>query len=107
LPSCEYQIEHISETEAVTMIRECFRVLRRRGRIRIATPDLSAILKVVAEDADGLAAASAQLLLDEPLRRSLVERARRFVIAHHRAAAYARRLEREYEETIAVAEARR
>jgi predicted SAM-dependent methyltransferase len=40
----EHQIEHISDTDATTMLRECFRVLRPRGRIRIATPDLAAIL---------------------------------------------------------------
>ncbi|MGZ4337111.1 MAG: glycosyltransferase family 4 protein, partial [Gaiellaceae bacterium] len=62
---------------------------------------------VVAEGADGLAAASARLLRDESRRRSLGERARRFVIAHHSAAAYARRLERVYEETVTMAEARR
>jgi predicted SAM-dependent methyltransferase len=40
----EHQIEHIPWTDALTMIRECFRILRPQGRIRIATPDLAAIL---------------------------------------------------------------
>jgi SAM-dependent methyltransferase len=40
----EHQIEHISETAAVNMVQECFRVLRPGGRIRIATPDLAAIV---------------------------------------------------------------
>jgi predicted SAM-dependent methyltransferase len=40
----EHQVEHISEPDARKMIKECFRVLRPGGRIRIATPDLGAIL---------------------------------------------------------------
>jgi SAM-dependent methyltransferase len=40
----EHQIEHISEMEARSMVRECFRVLRPGGRIRVATPDLAAIV---------------------------------------------------------------
>lgn len=40
----EHQIEHISERDARTMLRECFRVLRPSGRMRIATPDLAAIV---------------------------------------------------------------
>jgi SAM-dependent methyltransferase len=40
----EHQIEHISEPAARLMLRECFRVLRPRGRIRVATPDLEAIV---------------------------------------------------------------
>jgi predicted SAM-dependent methyltransferase len=39
----EHQIEHISEAAALDMVRECFRVLRPGGRIRVATPDLAAI----------------------------------------------------------------
>jgi predicted SAM-dependent methyltransferase len=42
----EHQIEHIAEPEARLMLEECFRVLKPSGRIRIATPDLSAILSL-------------------------------------------------------------
>jgi SAM-dependent methyltransferase len=40
----EHQIEHIPERAARSMIKECFRILRPGGRLRIATPDLAAIL---------------------------------------------------------------
>lgn len=42
----EHQVEHISEEEARAMIRECFRILRPSGRVRIATPDLAAIVRI-------------------------------------------------------------
>jgi predicted SAM-dependent methyltransferase len=40
----EHQIEHIPEPAARTMVRECFRVLCPGGRIRVATPDLAAMI---------------------------------------------------------------
>jgi SAM-dependent methyltransferase len=42
----EHQIEHIAEPEARLMLEECFRVLKPAGRLRVATPDLSAILSL-------------------------------------------------------------
>jgi predicted SAM-dependent methyltransferase len=48
----EHQIEHIPEPAAHVMIAECFRVLRPGGRIRIATPDLGAILGLYQEPLD-------------------------------------------------------
>jgi SAM-dependent methyltransferase len=42
----EHQIEHVTEPEARSMLKECFRILRPGGRVRIATPDLSAILSL-------------------------------------------------------------
>jgi predicted SAM-dependent methyltransferase len=36
----EHMIEHIGHAEGRFMLRECFRVLRPGGRIRITTPDL-------------------------------------------------------------------
>jgi SAM-dependent methyltransferase len=42
----EHQIEHIPETQARLMVEECFRVLKPAGRLRIGTPDLSAILSL-------------------------------------------------------------
>lgn len=42
----EHQIEHIDLAQTRAMLAECFRVLRPAGRIRIATPDLSALLEL-------------------------------------------------------------
>jgi predicted SAM-dependent methyltransferase len=40
----EHMIEHVSAPDARFMCRECFRILRPGGRIRIATPNLAAIV---------------------------------------------------------------
>jgi len=50
----EHQIEHIPEPAAHTMVGECFRVLRPGGRIRIATPDLAAIVGLYDDPLDEL-----------------------------------------------------
>lgn len=39
----EHFIEHITQPEAIAFLRECRRVLKPGGRIRIATPDLHAL----------------------------------------------------------------
>jgi len=36
----EHTIEHLSFSEALNMLNECFRVLKSNGKLRIATPDL-------------------------------------------------------------------
>jgi predicted SAM-dependent methyltransferase len=40
----EHMIEHVSYDDARSMLCECARVLRRGGRIRLATPDLAQLL---------------------------------------------------------------
>jgi predicted SAM-dependent methyltransferase len=40
----EHMIEHVPYDKGVYMLRECCRVMRRGGAIRMITPDLSAIL---------------------------------------------------------------
>ena len=41
---CEHMIEHISWQNGQTMLRECHRVLKPQGVMRIATPDLEVIV---------------------------------------------------------------
>ncbi len=60
----------------------------------------------IASDATGIAAAAAELLADPERRRRLGEDARRFAEAHHSPAAWAKRLETVYGETIAAHGAR-
>jgi len=40
----EHQIEHITYSEGLFMLRECYRVLKPGGRIRVATPNLEALI---------------------------------------------------------------
>ncbi len=42
----EHQIEHISYPAGISMLRNCFRVLKPGGKIRISTPDLAKILSL-------------------------------------------------------------
>jgi predicted SAM-dependent methyltransferase len=48
----EHMIEHLAEAGARRMISESFRVLRPGGRIRVATPDLAAIVGVYERPVD-------------------------------------------------------
>jgi predicted SAM-dependent methyltransferase len=48
--SCEHMIEHISWNEGLFMLRECRRILRDGGIIRLSTPDLSVLLKIYLEN---------------------------------------------------------
>lgn len=43
----EHMIEHITFDEAQLMLKECFRVLKKDGVIRIATPNLDNIAKLI------------------------------------------------------------
>lgn len=40
----EHLIEHLTYGEGLSMLRECYRVLKPGGRIRIATPDLETLI---------------------------------------------------------------
>jgi predicted SAM-dependent methyltransferase len=50
----EHMIEHISYPGAVSMLGECFRVMRPGGVIRVVTPDFSALLRLYRNHADGV-----------------------------------------------------
>lgn len=45
----EHMIEHIDFEEGKFMLQECFRVLKPQGKIRIATPDLANLAKLIHE----------------------------------------------------------
>lgn len=47
----EHTIEHLGYQEGTGMIKECFRILKPGGRIRMATPDLQKILEIDANAA--------------------------------------------------------
>ena len=53
--SSEHMIEHISWQEGLLMLRECLRVLKPGGVLRIATPDLAVLVGLYQEDRDALA----------------------------------------------------
>jgi predicted SAM-dependent methyltransferase len=46
---CEHMIEHISYHDGLIMLSECFRVLKKNGKIRIATPNLKVFLDLFSE----------------------------------------------------------
>ena len=46
----EHMIEHISYSQGFLMLTECFRVLKRNGKIRISTPDLSFLVDLHKEN---------------------------------------------------------
>jgi predicted SAM-dependent methyltransferase len=50
---CEDLLEHVERPAGIALLRECFRVLRPGGVLRILTPDLSAIVEKVYRGGDG------------------------------------------------------
>lgn len=49
---CEHMIEHVPLAGAANMLRECHRVLKPGGRIRIATPRLEFMLELLTDPTD-------------------------------------------------------
>jgi predicted SAM-dependent methyltransferase len=47
---CEHMLEHIDYRDGLHCLRECFRVLRPGGRIRIATPSLDRLARLCGGD---------------------------------------------------------
>jgi predicted SAM-dependent methyltransferase len=50
----EHIIEHIEYADGLSMLNECFRVLRHNGTIRISTPDLTFLLDLYRKDKSDL-----------------------------------------------------
>lgn len=46
----EHMIEHVAYEKGIYMLRECHRVMRKGGVIRVITPDLAAILGLYSSD---------------------------------------------------------
>jgi predicted SAM-dependent methyltransferase len=46
----EHMIEHVSYAHAEHMLRECFRIMKAGGRIRISTPDLKFLMELYRTD---------------------------------------------------------
>jgi len=51
---CEHVIEHMSFSQGLGMLSECYRVLRPQGKIRISTPDLRFLLDLYKEERSSL-----------------------------------------------------
>ncbi len=64
----EHLIEHLSWPEGIRMLEECRRILRPRGRIRIATPDLEVILGLYGRDRDPEASRYIRWITDRNLK---------------------------------------
>lgn len=45
----EHLIEHLCLEEGIFMLNECFRILKKNGRLRLATPDLDVVLRLYTE----------------------------------------------------------
>ena len=50
----EHMIEHISYSQGLLMLTECFRVLKEEGTIRLSTPDLSFLIDLYKDDKSNL-----------------------------------------------------
>jgi predicted SAM-dependent methyltransferase len=48
--ACEHMIEHIEHESALAMLRECNRILKPGGKIRLTTPDLQVLVRLCDPD---------------------------------------------------------
>ncbi|HIJ60156.1 MAG TPA: methyltransferase domain-containing protein [Nitrospirae bacterium] len=46
----EHQIEHLTYNEALDMLKECYRILKPKGKMRIITPDIEIIISLKIPD---------------------------------------------------------
>jgi predicted SAM-dependent methyltransferase len=63
----EHLIEHLTYDQGQLMLRECFRVLKPGGKIRIATPDLEALIGLWSSKATDLQHRYIQWIVDRNL----------------------------------------
>lgn len=66
----EHMIEHIPYQEGMAMLRECHRILKPGGRVRIATPDLARLLHLYGADNSGIARRYLDWIAQEHLRNA-------------------------------------
>jgi predicted SAM-dependent methyltransferase len=64
----EHQIEHIDHEQGRHLLRECFRVLRPGGRLRVATPDLDRLLRLAASPRSAIQERYIRWITDEFIR---------------------------------------
>jgi predicted SAM-dependent methyltransferase len=62
---CEHMIEHLSWHEGLSMLKECRRILKPGGAIRIATPDLTVLLGLYAGEHDPASARYIDWIMDK------------------------------------------
>ncbi|MGA3334526.1 MAG: methyltransferase domain-containing protein [Terracidiphilus sp.] len=62
----EHMIEHVSYAQAEHMLRECFRVMKAGGRIRISTPDFKFLVELYRGDKSPLQEEYVRRAAEEP-----------------------------------------
>ena len=78
----EHVIEHLGFPEGLSMLRQCHRILRPRGRIRIATPNLERVASLYANPKTEVQRAYIEYVTDHYIAQSRGYRAS-FVINGH------------------------
>lgn len=66
----EHMFEHISFEKGEAMLRECYRILRPGGRIRLATPDLKRLLGLYGNASGGIEKRYVDWIAENVLRKS-------------------------------------
>jgi predicted SAM-dependent methyltransferase len=64
----EHLIEHLTRQQGSLMLKECFRVLKPGGKIRVATPNLEVLLGLYHDQANPLAQEYIKWITDKSIR---------------------------------------